>query len=52
VVAPLCVLAGACATIAMLKPVDAAIAFLQGEGLRFLGIDASGQRHTDSTPRP
>jgi thiamine biosynthesis lipoprotein len=52
VVAPLCVLAGACATIAMLKPVDAAIAFLQGEGLRYLGIDASGQRHTDSTPRP
>jgi thiamine biosynthesis lipoprotein len=52
VVAPLCVLAGACATIAMLKPVDVAIAFLQGEGLRYLGIDASGQRHTDSTPRP
>jgi thiamine biosynthesis lipoprotein len=52
VVAPLCVLAGACATIAMLKPVDAAIAFLQGEGLRYLGIDAAGEMHTDRTAAP
>jgi len=49
VVAPLCVLAGACATIAMLKPVDEAIAFLQGQGVRYLGIDAAGARHTDAT---
>jgi thiamine biosynthesis lipoprotein len=48
VVAPLCVLAGACATIAMLKPVDDAAAFLRGQGLRFLGIDAAGRRHTDA----
>ncbi|MGZ8272648.1 MAG: FAD:protein FMN transferase [Burkholderiaceae bacterium] len=52
VVAPLCVLAGACATIAMLKPVGEAVAFLQGEGLRYLGIDASGERHTDRMPQP
>ena len=49
VVAPLCVLAGACATIAMLKPVDEALAFLASEGLRYLGIDASGELHTDRT---
>jgi FAD:protein FMN transferase len=52
VVAPLCVLAGACATIAMLKPVGEAIAFLRGEGLRYLGIDAAGERHTDRMPGP
>jgi FAD:protein FMN transferase len=52
VVAPLCVLAGACATIAMLKPVDDAIAFLRGEGLRYLGIDAAGGLHTDRMPGP
>jgi thiamine biosynthesis lipoprotein len=51
VVAPLCVLAGACATIAMLKPVEEGIAFLEGEGLRYLGIDAAGERHTDSARR-
>ena len=51
VVAPLCVLAGACATIAMLKPVEEGLAFLQGEGLRFLGIDAAGGRHTDGKRR-
>jgi thiamine biosynthesis lipoprotein len=51
VVAPLCVLAGACATIAMLKPVDDGLAFLQGEGLRYLGIDAAGGRHSDRLPR-
>ncbi|MDH4182150.1 MAG: FAD:protein FMN transferase [Betaproteobacteria bacterium] len=47
VVAPLCVLAGACATIAMLKPVTQALAFLDEQGVRYLGIDASGERHTD-----
>ena len=52
VVAPLCVLAGACATIAMLKPVGEAIAFLQGEGLRYFGIDAAGELHADRMPRP
>ena len=52
VVAPLCVLAGACATIAMLKPVGEAIAFLRGEGLRYLGIDAAGELHTDRTTPP
>jgi thiamine biosynthesis lipoprotein len=51
VVAPLCVLGGACATIAMLKPVEEGLAFLQGEGLRYLGIDAAGGRHTDGMCR-
>lgn len=50
VVAPLCVLAGACATIAMLKPVDEAVAFLREQGLRYLGIDAAGRRHTEVGP--
>jgi thiamine biosynthesis lipoprotein len=48
VVAPLCVMAGACATIAMLKPVAQAVAFLNEQGVRFLGIDAEGGRHTDA----
>jgi thiamine biosynthesis lipoprotein len=48
VVAPLCVMAGACATIAMLKPVADAVAFLNDQGVRFLGIDAEGRRHTDA----
>ncbi len=51
VVAPLCVLAGACATIAMLKPVAEAVAFLEGQGLRYLGIDAEGGRHVDTLAR-
>lgn len=51
VVAPLCVLAGACATIAMLKPVDEGLAFLRREGVRYLGIDAAGERHADRAPR-
>jgi hypothetical protein len=46
------VLAGACATIAMLKPAGEAIAFLRGEGLRYLGIDAAGERHTDRMAGP
>jgi thiamine biosynthesis lipoprotein len=45
VVAPLCVAAGACATVAMLQPVPDAIAFLQSQGVRYLGIDARGERH-------
>lgn len=48
VVAPLCVLAGACATIAMLKPVTGALAFLRAQGMRFMGIDAAGRRHTET----
>lgn len=51
VVAPLCVLAGACATIAMLKPVDEAVAFLREQKLRFLGIDAAGDIHTEAGRR-
>jgi hypothetical protein len=39
------VAAGACATIAMLKPVDEALAFLEQQGLRYLAIDAAGERH-------
>jgi thiamine biosynthesis lipoprotein len=45
VVAPLTVAAGACATLAMLSPVDEALAFLHGQGVRFLAIDAAGRRH-------
>ena len=47
VVAPLAVFAGACATVAMLKPVEDALAFLIRNGVRFLGIDAAGGRHTE-----
>ena len=46
VVAPLAVAAGACATVAMLKPVDAALQFLDDQGVRYLAIDAAGQRHS------
>jgi thiamine biosynthesis lipoprotein len=45
VVAPLCIAAGACATIAMLKPVEEALDFLQSQGARYLAIDAAGERH-------
>lgn len=47
VLAPLCALAGACATIAMLQPVDAGLAFLERQGVRFLAIGADGTRHTE-----
>jgi thiamine biosynthesis lipoprotein len=40
--APVCVAAGACATIAMLMPVDEAVAFLQRQGLRYLAVAADG----------
>lgn len=46
VVAPLAIAAGACATVAMLKPVDAALRFLDDQGVRFLAIDAAGERHS------
>ena len=45
VVAPVCVAAGACATIAMLKPIDEALAFLEQQGLRYLAIESAGERH-------
>jgi len=41
VVAPLCVVAGSCATIAMLLENDAT-AFLDAQGVRWLGVDARG----------
>jgi thiamine biosynthesis lipoprotein len=46
VVAPLAVAAGACATLAMLQPVDEGLDFLKAQGVRYLAIDAGGQRHT------
>jgi thiamine biosynthesis lipoprotein len=42
VIAPVCVAAGAMSTTAMLKGPDA-IAFLQGQGVSYLAIDADGQ---------
>ena len=41
VVAPLCVVAGSCATIAMLEE-ERAEAFLRGQGLRYVAVDAAG----------
>jgi thiamine biosynthesis lipoprotein len=46
VVAPLTIAAGACATVAMLYPIEDALDFLEAQGVRYLAIDASGQRHT------
>jgi thiamine biosynthesis lipoprotein len=46
VVAPLAIAAGACATIAMLQPVQPALAFLQSQGVRYLAIDADGKRYS------
>jgi thiamine biosynthesis lipoprotein len=46
VVAPLAVAAGACATIAMLHDVEAALAFLRVQGVRYLAVDAAGRRHS------
>ncbi len=45
VVAPVCLAAGACATVATLKPIDEALVFLAEQGVRYLAIDSSGQRH-------
>ncbi len=46
VVAPLTIAAGACATVAMLKPVDEALKFLAEQDVRYLAIDKDGQRHS------
>ena len=46
VVAPLAIAAGACATVAMLKPVDDALQFLEAQGVRYLAIDSEGERHS------
>jgi thiamine biosynthesis lipoprotein len=48
--APLCVAAGACATIAMLKPVDEALAFLRSQGVEFLAVAGDGTVHRRSGP--
>jgi thiamine biosynthesis lipoprotein len=51
VCAPLAVAAGACSTIAMLKPVDEALAFLHGQNVDFLAVDAHGRVHRRDGPR-
>ncbi|MCX8004324.1 MAG: FAD:protein FMN transferase [Burkholderiaceae bacterium] len=43
VAAPLCVAAGACATIAMLKPVAEALSFLRAQRTAFLAVAADGR---------
>lgn len=45
VLAPVCAAAGACATVAMLQPVEKALAFLAAQGVRYLAIDANGERY-------
>jgi FAD:protein FMN transferase len=45
VAAPLCVVAGSCATIAMLLG-EGAPAFLAAQGVAWLGVDASGSLHS------
>jgi thiamine biosynthesis lipoprotein len=50
VVAPLCVVAGTCATIAMLQDAGAE-AFLRAQGLRYLAVDASGAVHAGGVDR-
>lgn len=50
VMAPLCVVAGSCATIAMLLEADAEI-FLTSERLDYIAVDPAGAIHR-STPRP
>ena len=45
VVAPLAIAAGACATVAMLKPVVDALKFLDAQGVRYLAIDSEGERY-------
>ena len=46
VVAPLAIAAGACTTVAMLKPIDDALRFLDAQGVRYLAIDRDGERHS------
>lgn len=50
VCAPLAVAAGACSTIAMLKPVADALAFLRGQDVDFLAVDAGGRVHRRGWP--
>jgi thiamine biosynthesis lipoprotein ApbE len=45
VCAPLAVAAGACSTIAMLKPVDEALEFLHRQNVDFIAVDARGCVH-------
>jgi thiamine biosynthesis lipoprotein len=47
VAAPVCAAAGACTTIAMLKPVDEALAFLRGQRVQFLAVAADGSVYRD-----
>ena len=47
VAAPLCVVAGSCATIAMLRG-EGATAFLDAQGLAWLGVAADGTIHPPS----
>lgn len=46
VVAPLAIAAGACATVAMLKPVEDALKFLDAQGVRYLATDSLGERYS------
>ena len=41
----LAIAAGACATVALLKPVDDALTFLDTQGVRYLAIDGAGGRY-------
>jgi thiamine biosynthesis lipoprotein len=43
VAATACVAAGACTTVAMLMPVDEALAFLRAQGVQFLAVSSDGQ---------
>jgi thiamine biosynthesis lipoprotein len=49
VIAPLCVLAGSCATIAMLLEGEAE-AFLAREGVAYLAVDSAGVLHRSAAP--
>jgi thiamine biosynthesis lipoprotein len=49
VIAPLCVLAGSCATIAMLFEGEAE-AFLVHEGVEYLAVDSAGVMHKSAAP--
>jgi thiamine biosynthesis lipoprotein len=49
VLAPLCVLAGSCATIAMLLQGEAE-GFLAGEGVAYLAVDSTGVLHRAAKP--
>ena len=46
VVAPLAIAAGACSTVAMLKPVNDALQFLQAQRVRYLAIDCAGRQYS------